>query len=192
MLSKHSVHKDRWGTVSNGLTIFRILAAPGLVLLFYYSAWLYAWILFVIAASTDLLDGYLARALNQQSKLGTLLDPLADKCLLVAMFGSLTFIRSPLLSIPRWFFIAVLIREICMILGSTVALIFFKNVVVTPTWSGKVTTALQMMFLGWIFICYFMGWLPHKTYAIFLILLILFSLFSFFHYVVRFFSFFKK
>lgn len=176
----------RWCTVSNALTLLRLCAAPFLVILFYQEAWFYAWVLFVVAGLTDLLDGYLARALRQQTWLGTVLDPLADKALLLATFGSLTFVHSPMFHIPVWFFVLVLARETCLIIGSAIALVFYKHVSVTPTWTGKATTALQMLFLGWIFVCYFMGWLPHKTYGAFLIGLLTLLFLSFLHYVARF------
>ena len=185
MASKYHMHTHRWGTISNGLTIFRLLASPVIAILLYQAAWWNAMVLFVVASFTDLLDGYCARAFNQQTWLGTILDPLADKCLLLSTFGALTFFHVPLFHIPVWFFVVVLGREICMVVGSVVAMLFFKNISVSPTWSGKATTMLHMIFLAWIFICYFMQWLPQKTYGCFLMFLAFFSLFSFVHYVYR-------
>jgi len=71
----------------NILTILRLAAAPGVVVMFLYFArpwadW-FALILFVVAAFTDFLDGYLARAWKQESKLGTMLDPIADKAMVI-------------------------------------------------------------------------------------------------------------
>lgn len=71
----------------NFLTILRLAAAPGLVVMFLYFArpwadW-FALVLFVVAALTDFLDGYLARAWKQESKLGTMLDPIADKAMVI-------------------------------------------------------------------------------------------------------------
>jgi CDP-diacylglycerol--glycerol-3-phosphate 3-phosphatidyltransferase len=73
--------------IPNILTLMRLLAAPGVAVMFLYFARPYAdWfalILFVVAATTDWLDGYLARAWKQESKFGTMLDPIADKAMVV-------------------------------------------------------------------------------------------------------------
>ncbi len=71
----------------NALTILRLLAAPGVVVMFLYftrpwADW-FALILFVTAAITDFLDGYLARAWKQESKLGAMMDPIADKAMVI-------------------------------------------------------------------------------------------------------------
>lgn len=74
-------------TVPNFLTVLRLLAAPGVALMFLYfsrpAADWFALILFVLAAITDWFDGYLARAWKQESKLGAMLDPIADKAMVV-------------------------------------------------------------------------------------------------------------
>ncbi|AKS47467.1 CDP-diacylglycerol--glycerol-3-phosphate 3-phosphatidyltransferase [Octadecabacter temperatus] len=73
--------------VPNILTLLRLLAAPGVAIMFLYFSRPYAdWfalILFVVAATTDWVDGYLARAWNQQTKFGAMLDPIADKAMVV-------------------------------------------------------------------------------------------------------------
>jgi cardiolipin synthase len=73
--------------IPNILTLMRLLAAPGVAVMFLYFARPYAdWfalILFVVAATTDWLDGYLARAWKQETKFGTMLDPIADKAMVV-------------------------------------------------------------------------------------------------------------
>lgn len=73
--------------IPNTLTLMRLFAAPGVAIMFLYFARPYAdWfalILFVVAATTDWLDGYLARAWKQESKFGTMLDPIADKAMVV-------------------------------------------------------------------------------------------------------------
>jgi cardiolipin synthase len=73
--------------IPNILTLMRLLAAPGVAVMFLYFARPYAdWfalLLFVVAATTDWLDGYLARAWKQETKFGTMLDPIADKAMVV-------------------------------------------------------------------------------------------------------------
>ncbi|MDH5797657.1 MAG: CDP-diacylglycerol--glycerol-3-phosphate 3-phosphatidyltransferase [Paracoccaceae bacterium] len=74
-------------TLPNILTILRLLAAPGIAVMFLYfqrpwADW-YALILFAVAAITDWLDGYLARSWKQESRFGAMLDPIADKAMVV-------------------------------------------------------------------------------------------------------------
>ncbi|MCB1310549.1 MAG: CDP-diacylglycerol--glycerol-3-phosphate 3-phosphatidyltransferase [Sedimentitalea sp.] len=74
-------------TLPNILTVLRLLAAPGLAVMFLYfnrpwADW-FALLLFVSAAVTDWFDGYLARAWKQETRLGTMLDPIADKAMVV-------------------------------------------------------------------------------------------------------------
>ena len=76
----------RW-TLPNTLTVLRLLAAPGVVVMFLYFSrpwadW-FALVLFALAALTDWFDGYLARAWKQESKFGAMLDPIADKAMVV-------------------------------------------------------------------------------------------------------------
>ncbi|WP_420859753.1 CDP-diacylglycerol--glycerol-3-phosphate 3-phosphatidyltransferase [Marivivens marinus] len=74
-------------TIPNILTLLRLLAAPGVAIMFLYFArpwadW-FALVLFVVAAVTDFVDGYIARAWKQESKVGAMLDPIADKAMVV-------------------------------------------------------------------------------------------------------------
>jgi len=85
-------------TIPNILTLLRLLAAPGLVVMFLYfvrpwADW-FALILFVSAAITDWFDGYLARAWKQETKLGAMLDPIADKAMVVIALLTLVALNS--------------------------------------------------------------------------------------------------
>lgn len=80
----------RW-TLPNILTVLRLLAAPGVAILFLYfqrpwADW-FALVLFVLAAITDFFDGYLARLWKQESRFGAMLDPIADKAMVVIALG---------------------------------------------------------------------------------------------------------
>jgi cardiolipin synthase (CMP-forming) len=102
-------------TVPNILTVLRLLAAPGLALMFLYfsrpAADWFALILFVTAAITDWFDGYLARAWKQESKLGAMLDPIADKAMVVIALMVIVGYSSmsPWLVLPATF---ILFREV--------------------------------------------------------------------------------
>ncbi len=100
-------------TIPNLLTIFRILLTPGFVIAFTYENFTLAWSLFAVAGLSDGLDGFLARVLRQRSKLGAVLDPLADKVLLVASFVALGWKGW----LPVWLVILVVSRDLIIVGG---------------------------------------------------------------------------
>ena len=102
-------------TLPNVLTILRLLAAPGIAVMFLYfhrpfADW-FALALFAIAAITDFFDGYLARAWKQESRLGAMLDPIADKAMVVIALLVITGYSGmdPWLILPAT---AILFREV--------------------------------------------------------------------------------
>jgi len=104
----------RW-TIPNLLTTLRLLAAPGVAVMFLYFArpwadW-FALVLFLIAAMTDFFDGYLARLWRQESRIGAMLDPIADKAMVVIALLVITGYSGmdPWLILPST---AILFREV--------------------------------------------------------------------------------
>ncbi len=175
-------HEYRWLTISNCLTFTRLLVAPLVMCAIATEYWITAFLMFACAAFTDLLDGYLARLLHEQTHLGRLLDPIADKVLLVGSFGALTLYESPSFPIPHWFLLLVVVRELLLITGSLVLLCRGDGNAVQPHWWGKMTTMFQTMFIMWLFICRFMHWGPTKTYYVLLYALAIFSAMSLLYY----------
>jgi len=98
-------------TLPNVLTLLRILAVPFFAIAVWYGHMPEACMLFVGAGLTDALDGYLARRFNQKSTLGAILDPAADKLLMLASFLALTFIAVT----PPWLTALVLARDAAII-----------------------------------------------------------------------------
>ena len=170
-------------TVSTMLTITRMALTPVIVAMMVWQRWGVAFSLFVIAIITDLLDGYLARVRNEQTFLGACLDPIADKLLLISCFATLAFVRTPLFTIPFWFVCVVLIKELLIIIGATMLVLSKKQFLVKPTLLGKITTAVQMLFIVWLFSCHFFHWMPIKTYWVMLSLLLFLVLASLLQYV---------
>ena len=168
------IFKDKsWLTISNFLTISRIFLTPVIVYGIFSQRWRMVFLLFLIVTITDLLDGYLARLLDQNTYLGKILDPVADKFLIISSFSSLAFLHSPSFFIPAWFVLLVYFFTL-----------FLKtNFEVQPNIWGKLTTFFQLIFIMWIFICYFFAWVPAKTYYSLLILLSFFSILSLLQYV---------
>lgn len=132
--------------IPNTLTIARIVIIPVLITAIIYNQYLYALFLFVIAALTDMLDGLFARLTNQKTALGTFLDPLADKFLLMSSF----IIFSVYGWIPKWFTIIVISRDIIVVIGFFLLYMITNSLKVEPVFLGKVAIALQLFILAYI------------------------------------------
>lgn len=138
--------------LANNLTLLRIFLVPAFIsCLLYYSParpYLYAAavVAFFIACATDALDGYVARRLNQKTVLGSYIDPIADKLLLVSAFLSLSFMHNlpPFSRIPAWVSITVIARDVIILTGSMVVFILTGKLKAEPLFVGKVTTVVQM------------------------------------------------
>lgn len=179
-------------TVSTMLTFVRILLTPFIVYSMIAGYWGAAFIMFVTAAVTDVLDGSIARLLNQKTFLGACLDPLADKLLLLSCFMTLAFVETPLFSIPTWFVWLVLSKELLQWFGALFIYTIKGHLEVRPTILGKLTTVVQVTFIIWLFACYFFQWVPVKTYWAMLSLMIVMVCMSFVQYArmgIRFFKF---
>ena len=146
------------------VTIVRLMGVPVFVVLLIYFLYglragqpvdglrISALLVFVAVASTDALDGYLARSRNQVTTLGKVLDPLADKSLLLAGLILLTRPSLPGLvpPIPIWFSALVISRDVILIAGYFIIHHFAGRVTVHPRWSGKTATVLQMLVIVWV------------------------------------------
>ena len=154
-------------TTANKITVVRILMIPVFVTLaIYYGEsiqeghpqdWMRftAITVFLLAAVSDGLDGYVARRYNQRSTLGAILDPIADKGLLLS--GIITLSISNWSQVdprygkfPAWFPVLVITRDAVILFGSAVLHILNGKVRVRPSWTGKVATVLQMAAIAWV------------------------------------------
>jgi cardiolipin synthase len=154
-------------TTANKITVIRILMIPIFVTLaIYYGEsiqeghpqdWMRftAITVFLLAAVSDGLDGYVARRYNQRSTLGAILDPIADKGLLLS--GIITLSISNWSQVdphygkfPAWFPVLVISRDAVILFGSAVLHILNGKVRVRPSWTGKVATVLQMAAIAWV------------------------------------------
>ena len=114
---------------------------PVIVILLIQESFLKALIVFVAAGLTDILDGFLARFLHQQTVLGSYLDPIADKALLVSSFVTLSVLHI----IPGWLAVLVISRDLFILLGISVLSIMSISVEIRPAFVSKVTTTLQLI-----------------------------------------------
>lgn len=128
------------------LTILRVLLTPVFVLLILYGRMQTALAVFMLAGFTDLMDGLIARRFNQKSELGTLLDPIADKLLLVSSFLVLTFTGVALtVRIPVWLTVAVISRDILLVTAVVIVNLALGKHLFPPSIWGKWTTTLQLL-----------------------------------------------
>lgn len=127
-------------TLANKITVLRIIMIPLFVIALVEGHIMVARILFILCVASDALDGALARVRGERTKLGTFLDPMADKLLLLATFITFTALHM----IPVWVFITVLSRDLLIVLGWAVVYILTQNSKIEPRPLGKLTTALQM------------------------------------------------
>lgn len=105
--------------------------------------------IFALAAAMDGVDGFIARRFHQRSELGAVLDPLADKLLLVSAVVVLSLPHSHLAPLPRWFALAVLSRDVLAVIGLAVVHFMVGRVSLRPRWTGKTATVLQMATVLW-------------------------------------------
>ncbi len=137
-------------TVPNLLTVFRMVLIPVFVSLLFYQRFLLALGIFVLAGVTDGLDGLLARRFNQKSQLGTILDPIADKLMLVTSFVVLSMrsvFPQPLpshLPVPFWVTVAVISRDVFILVGAAAINVVTGFRGFRPSMLGKINTTVQI------------------------------------------------
>jgi cardiolipin synthase len=139
---------DAWN-IPNSLTLLRILLIPVFVGLMLYGRYESALAVLLGAGLTDALDGTIARAANQRTKLGMYLDPLADKLLLTSGFLTL----SALHLVPLWMVILVVSRDVILLAGAVLAHLTDSAVDIAPTLLGKGTTVFQLAYLLLAVVC---------------------------------------
>ncbi|MGH7827552.1 MAG: CDP-diacylglycerol--glycerol-3-phosphate 3-phosphatidyltransferase [Candidatus Binatia bacterium] len=129
----------------NFLTLIRILTIPFFLIELSAHRYLAALIVFIIGGVTDFLDGFAARLLKQQTALGSYLDPVADKLLVITSFVMLGLAGG----IPSWLAVVVISRDFLIIVGyGTVYFLVEQKFHVKPSIIGKWSTMLQLLTVG--------------------------------------------
>lgn len=144
-------------TTANKVTISRILLVPFfIVAVIYYvktGVEFYRWFAiscFGLAAVSDGIDGFIARHFHQWSELGTVLDPLADKLLLVSGIVLLSLHNEPYLQpIPIWLTVTILSRDVILLLGYALIHFVVGGMKIKPHLTSKAATVLQMAAVLW-------------------------------------------
>ena len=138
-----------WLSIPNIITIIRILLIPVVVSQLYLKQYIWAFVLLFVSGITDVADGYIARKFNMVTKLGTILDPVADKLMQFTVFTCLAVYKL----IPVWLVVLLFLKELMMAIGT--AILLKKNLVIKANVSGKsatvifYTTAFVVFLLKW-------------------------------------------
>ncbi len=132
---------DKVFTVPNVISFIRLCMVPAFLVLLFNGQNLAATVLFAVAASTDWVDGQIARRTHQVSRLGQLLDPAVDRILMISGVAGLFFVGR----LPLWIIVVVLLRDGSLLLGGSYILKRY-NVRVAVVYAGKVATTF--LFVG--------------------------------------------
>lgn len=127
----------------NLLTLARIGMVPFLIVLLQEQQFLWSLGVFLVAGVTDALDGFLAKKFDAHTQLGAILDPLADKALIISAYVTL----SVLTLIPFWLVVVVVFRDVIIITGYLVMTLFFGSIEMRPLHISKLNTFLQIFYI---------------------------------------------
>ena len=151
-------------TVANQLTLLRMLLIPALVILVVYGSNGWALVVFIGAGLTDALDGVLARWWGQRTALGALLDPMADKLLLISTFVVLT---SPGLDLPNrlpvWLTVLVISRDVIIVVTVAIVSLSAGRRTFEPTLLGKIATVVYIVTAS---VTMYFNWLGRSSVAV--------------------------
>jgi cardiolipin synthase len=131
-------------TVANQLTMLRMALVPAFVLLALDREFTWALVVFVVAGLTDALDGYVARHASQSTRLGAMLDPVADKLLAGSAYVVLTWSSVVTCTLPIWLTITLLFRDAMLVVGVVVVNLTVGPREFSASRLGKTSTALNI------------------------------------------------
>ncbi|MFA5859175.1 MAG: CDP-alcohol phosphatidyltransferase family protein [Elusimicrobiota bacterium] len=166
-------------TIPNAVTVTRILVTP----VFWYLLWSKSAVvdgtltgLYLLLALGDAVDGILARVLNQKSAVGSVLDPIADKLLIVPTY----FIFAVFAKLPIWLALIVVLRDMLIVIGWIVLYSKTKNLQTSPLISGKLSIIFEMLLLALLLLKF-----PGSVVQVVIVLTVLMIVLSFTEYVFR-------
>jgi len=168
-------------SIPNIITLGRILLVPIIVWAIASSQMEIAFAVFVVAGVSDAIDGFLAKRFNMTSELGALLDPLADKALLVSIYMALGIWGA----IPRWIVILVVSRDIMIVAAVIISWLFDKPVPMKPLMVSKLNTVAQVAFAALVLASLSFGFHPTPYDLILMGFVTIFTLVSVSMYLVE-------
>ncbi|HET8587585.1 MAG TPA: CDP-alcohol phosphatidyltransferase family protein [Candidatus Limnocylindria bacterium] len=136
--------------LANLITLGRLLSVPAAVWLILVDQMLGAFVLFVLAGVSDAVDGFIAKNFGQKTQLGALLDPIADKALLVSVYVTLGIAGH----LPTWLVILVVFRDVLIVGGYLLLMMIAEAPSWQPLMISKINTGLQIalvaVLLAWL------------------------------------------
>ena len=151
----HGIKIWKWLNWPNRISLMRLLLVIPFVLLLlnldhYPPARYWAMAIFAVMAVSDFVDGQLARRMNLRTRLGAILDPLADKVLIVCATVLLALPASsvPGFRLPAWVAVIVIGKDLWVVMGFVVVYLVTDKFCVAPTWSGKTSTLGQLLMVA--------------------------------------------
>lgn len=134
-------------SLANKISIGRVVLVPFFVAAILYQNFNAALLIFIVCVLSDGLDGYIARRMGQDTKLGALLDPIADKLLILSSFISISLGKgiSSTLSMPLYVPLIIISRDVLILIGCVVIYLIKGRIDIKPTRLGKTTTFFQMI-----------------------------------------------
>ena len=167
--------------IPNIITLGRILAVPFIVWAIASNQMEIAFVIFIVAGVSDAVDGFLAKRFNMRSELGALLDPLADKALLVSIYMALGIWGA----VPRWIVILVVSRDIMIVGAVIVSWLFGKPIPMKPLMVSKLNTVAQVTFAALVLASVGFGFNAEPYDLILMGLVTIFTLLSVSFYLVE-------
>jgi cardiolipin synthase (CMP-forming) len=168
-------------SIPNVITLARILLVPIIVWAIASNQMEIAFAVFVVAGVSDAIDGFLAKRFNLTSELGALLDPLADKALLVSIYMALGIWGA----IPRWIVILVVSRDIMIVAAVIISWLFDRPVPMKPLMVSKLNTVAQVGFAALVLASLSFGFQPMPYDLILMGFVTVFTLVSVSFYLVE-------
>ncbi len=169
-------------TIPNLITLIRIVLTPLFIICLIQGRYRQALKIFVLAGVSDLADGLIARWWQQKSRLGSYLDPAADKLLMSSSFVTLSISHL----IPSWLTVVVISRDVILGLGALILRLADYPLVVRPSLAGKLTTTLQLLTVGLVLLLRGkLVQLPVGVLSVFFYLTGIFTAVSGIHYLYR-------
>ena len=138
----------------NAISLMRIVLVAPILMLILQGSFGWALALFCIAGFSDGVDGYLAKRFDWHTRLGALLDPVADKLLIAGTFITLAYTQD----IPLWLAAVVILRDVVIVVGATAYNFLVRPIEGEPTRVSKLNTALQLLFLLFVLSRAGFGW----------------------------------
>lgn len=132
--------------IPNLISFIRIFLVIPFVYYFIHERYTAAFYLFMLAGASDGLDGILARQFQWTSRLGSFIDPIADKLLMITTYSLLAWLGA----IPLWLFVIVILRDVIILSGVGGVIYILGDVDIEPSLVSKLNTVLQVLLAGFL------------------------------------------